>query len=149
VNVEVLGWFAEKPKARTCESIKGILEDGKYVMELDAEADVKDAALIAAAQEAEHFEIASYGTLRTWATVPGKHVGDGPGEKRSHADHRRRERSGQGRSLVSRGHDGLDARPEIVAHAMPAGSARNQTPSQFSALSPFSERFATSPAVAA
>ena len=39
---------------------------------LDAEEPVKDAGLIAAAQEAEHFEIAAYGTLRTWAQVLGK-----------------------------------------------------------------------------
>ena len=41
-------------------------------MSLKADPDVKDAALIAAAQEAEHFEIALYGTLRTWATVLGR-----------------------------------------------------------------------------
>ena len=69
---QIFGWFEEKPKAETCESIKGILEDGKYVLDFDAEPAVKDAALIAAAQEAEHFEIACYGTLRTWAAFLGK-----------------------------------------------------------------------------
>jgi ferritin-like metal-binding protein YciE len=69
---QIFGWFDEKPKARTCESIKGILDDSQHVMDLDAEADVRDAALIAAAQEAEHFEIALYGTLRAWAAVLGK-----------------------------------------------------------------------------
>jgi ferritin-like metal-binding protein YciE len=66
---QVFGWFDEKPRADTCEAIKGIIEDSKDVLKLDAEASVKDAALIAAAQEAEHFEIGSYGTLRTWATA--------------------------------------------------------------------------------
>src|SRR5258705_6135847 len=61
----------EKAKASACAAIKGILDDGKDVVKLDAEPDVKDAALIATAQEAEHFEIAMYGTLRTWAAVLG------------------------------------------------------------------------------
>lgn len=66
---QVFGWFGEKPKTQDCESIKGILDDSKHAMDLDADPDVRDAALIAAAQEAEHFEIALYGTLRTWAVV--------------------------------------------------------------------------------
>jgi ferritin-like metal-binding protein YciE len=69
---QIFGWFGEKPKAQTCQGVKGILDDNKHVMKLDAEAEVRDAALIAAAQEAEHFEIALYGTLRTWAVVLGK-----------------------------------------------------------------------------
>ena len=69
---QIFAWLGEKPKARTCDGIKGILCDSKDVMGLDAEPDVKDAALIAAAQEAEHFEIALYGTLRTWAMVLGR-----------------------------------------------------------------------------
>jgi ferritin-like metal-binding protein YciE len=66
---QIFGWFDEKPRAQTCEAIKGILDDSKDVLDLDAEPDVSDAALIAAAQEVEHFEIALYGTLRTWAVV--------------------------------------------------------------------------------
>jgi ferritin-like metal-binding protein YciE len=70
----IFALFDEKPKGQTCESIKGILEDGEYARDLDAEDAVRDAALIAAAQEAEHFEIAAYGTLRTWAAVMDKNV---------------------------------------------------------------------------
>jgi ferritin-like metal-binding protein YciE len=66
---QIFEWFEEKAKAQTCDAIKGILDDGKRVIDLRAEPDLKDAALIAAAQEAEHFEIALYGTLRTWAVV--------------------------------------------------------------------------------
>src|SRR5262245_8274391 len=69
---QVFEWLDETPKSQTCEAIKGILDDGKHVRDLDAEPDVKDAALIAAVQEAEHFEIALYGTLRTWAALLGK-----------------------------------------------------------------------------
>jgi ferritin-like metal-binding protein YciE len=50
---QIFGFFGEQPRTQTCKSIK-------------------DAALIAAVQEAEHFEIALYGTLRAWATVLGK-----------------------------------------------------------------------------
>jgi ferritin-like metal-binding protein YciE len=58
-----------KAKAETCDGIKGVIKDGDDVLELNAEAAVKDAALIAAAQVAEHVEIAFYGTLRTWAAA--------------------------------------------------------------------------------
>lgn len=69
---QIFEWFGEKPKTQTCESMKGILNDGKHALNLEADADVKDAALIAAAQEVEHLEIAMYGTLRTWAVALGK-----------------------------------------------------------------------------
>jgi ferritin-like metal-binding protein YciE len=65
----IFGWLGQNAKARSCDSIKGILKDGDDMIDLDAEPSVKDAALIAAAQEAEHFEIAAYGTLRTWAAA--------------------------------------------------------------------------------
>ena len=68
----LFGLFDQKPNADTSESIKGLIKDGEDVAGLDAEEPVKDAGLIAAAQEAEHFEIAAYGTLRTWAQVLGK-----------------------------------------------------------------------------
>jgi ferritin-like metal-binding protein YciE len=66
---QIFEWLGEKARTQTCKSIKGILDDGTRVRKLEAEPDVKDAALIAAAQEAEHFEIALYRTLRTWAVV--------------------------------------------------------------------------------
>jgi ferritin-like metal-binding protein YciE len=59
--------FAQKAKPTTCEGIKGIVADAEAILHLDAEPAVKDAGLIAAAQEAEHFEIGAYGTLRSWA----------------------------------------------------------------------------------
>ncbi|MBX3444377.1 MAG: ferritin-like domain-containing protein [Planctomyces sp.] len=59
------------PRAKTCEAMKGLLEEGSEVLEEDAEPDVKDAALIAAAQKVEHYEIATYGTLVAWA----RHLG--------------------------------------------------------------------------
>jgi len=59
------------PKGKTCKAMKGIIEEGQEVMSEDAEEDVMDAALIAAAQKVEHYEIASYGTLCTYAELLG------------------------------------------------------------------------------
>lgn len=56
-------------KARRCEGIEGILEEGEQFMRDELDQDVLDAMLIAAAQKVEHYEIASYGTLRTWAQM--------------------------------------------------------------------------------
>jgi ferritin-like metal-binding protein YciE/DNA integrity scanning protein DisA with diadenylate cyclase activity len=55
------------PNAQTGEGLKGIPRPGEDIINLEAVDSVRDAALIAAAQEAEHYEIAAYGTLRTWA----------------------------------------------------------------------------------
>jgi ferritin-like metal-binding protein YciE len=55
------------PKGKMCEGIKGIVQEGNDMMEEDGEDEVKDAALIAAAQRVEHYEIAAYGTLRHYA----------------------------------------------------------------------------------
>lgn len=60
-----------KAKSKTCEGMKGIIEEGDEMMKKEAEDATMDAALIAAAQKAEHYEIASYGTCRTWAQTLG------------------------------------------------------------------------------
>ncbi|MGH7554673.1 MAG: ferritin-like domain-containing protein [Longimicrobiales bacterium] len=57
----------KSPRGRTCRGMEGLLEEGEEVMEDDAEPDVMDAALIASAQRVEHYEIAGYGTVRTYA----------------------------------------------------------------------------------
>ena len=67
----LFGLFDQKPNADTDDAIKGIISAGDDVASLDSDV-VRDAALIAAAQAAEHYEIAEYGTLRTWARVLGK-----------------------------------------------------------------------------
>jgi ferritin-like metal-binding protein YciE len=55
------------PKGKKCTAMEGLIEEGKELMEEDAAPSVLDAGLIAAAQKVEHYEIASYGTARTWA----------------------------------------------------------------------------------
>jgi ferritin-like metal-binding protein YciE len=58
-------------KGRKCEGMAGLIEEGKTVMEQDADPAVLDAALIAAAQKVEHYEIASYGCVCTYAEMLG------------------------------------------------------------------------------
>jgi ferritin-like metal-binding protein YciE len=58
-------------KAKKCKAVEGLLEEGKEVMEADAEPAVLDAALIAAAQRIEHYEMAGYGCVRTYARQLG------------------------------------------------------------------------------
>ncbi len=61
---EVFGIIGQKPKAKTCPAIDGILEEGKEMMEEYAGSDALDAALISSAQAVEHYEMSRYGTLR-------------------------------------------------------------------------------------
>jgi ferritin-like metal-binding protein YciE len=55
------------PRGKKCVGMEGLIEEGNEIMKEDAEPDVMDAGLIAAAQKVEHYEIASYGTARAWA----------------------------------------------------------------------------------
>jgi len=55
------------PKGKKCEAMEGLIKEGKGLMEEIDKSDTLDAALIAAAQKVEHYEIASYGTVRTYA----------------------------------------------------------------------------------
>jgi ferritin-like metal-binding protein YciE len=59
--------LGESPKAKPCDGMKGIIEEGKSIMQEDFDGITMDAALIAAAQRAEHYEMAAYGTLVAWA----------------------------------------------------------------------------------
>jgi ferritin-like metal-binding protein YciE len=58
-------------RGKTCEAVEGIIEEGKEVMSEAESGQVMDAGLIAAAQAVEHYEIARYGTLRSWAQQLG------------------------------------------------------------------------------
>lgn len=61
----------ESPKGNTCDGMKGLIEEGEDLMDADAPDTVCDAALISSAQRVEHYEIAAYGTVRTWARQLG------------------------------------------------------------------------------
>jgi ferritin-like metal-binding protein YciE len=58
-------------RGKHCVAMEGLIEEGKEVMEEDHDPEVLDAGLIAAAQKIEHYEIAAYGTVRTWAEMLG------------------------------------------------------------------------------
>ncbi len=58
-------------RGKKCKGMEGLLEEGKEVLEEEGEPAVLDAALIASAQRVEHYEIAAYGCLRTYAHLLG------------------------------------------------------------------------------
>lgn len=67
----VFGEIGQSPSRETCAGMKGLIEEGSKTLDEDADPTVKDAALISAAQRVEHYEMAVYGTLRTWARILG------------------------------------------------------------------------------
>jgi len=69
--VQIIGKLNMQTPRKKCKAMEGIIEEGKEVVNEDAEEAVRDAALIAAAQRIEHYEIASYGCARTYAQMIG------------------------------------------------------------------------------
>ena len=61
----------EKPKKKTCAAMKGLIEEASELLQEQKGKSSLDAAIIAAAQKVEHYEIASYGTVRAWAEHMG------------------------------------------------------------------------------
>ena len=57
------------PRGKKCKAMEGLIEEGQEVIDEDADPNVKDAALIAAAQKVEHYEMAGYGCVRTYANL--------------------------------------------------------------------------------
>ena len=68
---QVFESLGEKMKRKTCKAMQGLIEEGTEVMQEHKGNPAIDAALIAAAQKVEHYEIATYGTLCTWADQMG------------------------------------------------------------------------------
>ena len=66
---QIFDQMDESPKGKTCYAMKGLIEEGSEVLGEDGEDSVLDAGIIAAAQKVEHYEIASYGTVRTFADL--------------------------------------------------------------------------------
>jgi ferritin-like metal-binding protein YciE len=63
--------LGQNASGKKCKGMEGLIEEGEEILEEDADPDVRDAALIAAAQRIEHYEIAAYGTARTYAKQLG------------------------------------------------------------------------------
>ncbi len=66
---QIFDRMGEKSGGKTCEAMKGLVKESQELIEAGGEPDVLDAALIAAAQKVEHYEISSYGTLVTYANM--------------------------------------------------------------------------------
>ena len=68
---QIFSNLGKAARAEHCKGMEGLIEEGADLLEQDADAAVKDAALIGAAQRVEHYEIAGYGTARTLAELLG------------------------------------------------------------------------------
>jgi ferritin-like metal-binding protein YciE len=69
---EIFTKLDENPKGKTCHGMKGLIEEGSEILEETGEESVLDAGIIVAAQKVEHYEIASYGSVRTFAELLGQ-----------------------------------------------------------------------------
>jgi ferritin-like metal-binding protein YciE len=69
---QVFELIGEKAKAEKCPAIEGIIKEADELMKEIKDADTRDAAMIAAAQAVEHYEITRYGTLVSWGKLLGK-----------------------------------------------------------------------------
>jgi ferritin-like metal-binding protein YciE len=63
--------LGESPRGKKCVGMEGLIEEAEELLEEDADEDVLDAGLISKAQHVEHYEIAGYGTVRTYAMTLG------------------------------------------------------------------------------
>jgi ferritin-like metal-binding protein YciE len=69
---EIFKALGESPKGKKCKGMEGLIEEGAEVLDEGYEGNVLDAALIGAAQRVEHYEIAGYGTVRSFAETLGE-----------------------------------------------------------------------------
>lgn len=70
---EIFTQLEISPRGAKCKAMEGLVEEGKEILAEDMEDDVRDAALICAAQRVEHYEMAGYGCARTFARDLGHH----------------------------------------------------------------------------
>jgi ferritin-like metal-binding protein YciE len=69
---EIFDALDEKPTGKKCAGMQGLVKEGEGIMDEDFQGEVMDAALISAAQRVEHYEIAAYGCVRSWAELLGE-----------------------------------------------------------------------------
>lgn len=69
---EIFEELEESPKGKTCHGMKGLIEEGSEILDEEGDPTVIDAGIIVAAQKVEHYEIASYGSVRTFACLLGE-----------------------------------------------------------------------------
>jgi ferritin-like metal-binding protein YciE len=63
-----------EPEGKTCQGMKGLLDEGAEVLTEDADPAVRDTAIVSAGQRVEHYEISAYGSARTYARLLGRHA---------------------------------------------------------------------------
>jgi len=68
---EIFTELGETPTGKTCKGMQGLISEGTEAIQLQGDPDVRDAALIGAAQRVEHYEMAGYGVARTFAKELG------------------------------------------------------------------------------
>lgn len=68
---QVFELLEQRARAKKCEAMEGLIAEAQSILEMDAAPEVLDALIIAAAQKVEHYEIATYGTLCSWAKLLG------------------------------------------------------------------------------
>ena len=69
---QIFSAMDESPKGKKCAGMEGLLEEGEEVIKEQSSSDALDSGLIAAAQRVEHYEIAAYGTVRSFAELLGE-----------------------------------------------------------------------------
>ena len=69
---EAMRTMGESPTSKTCDGMKGLLDEGETMMNETPAGALRDAVMITGAQKVEHYEMASYGTVRTYARVLGE-----------------------------------------------------------------------------
>ncbi len=69
---EVFEMLGQSAKSVKCKGMEGILEEGEEALKMKGSPDTLDAAIIMSAQKVEHYEIAAYGSLATWADMLGR-----------------------------------------------------------------------------
>jgi ferritin-like metal-binding protein YciE len=74
---ELLTLHKQSTRGPKCKGMEGVLAEGAEMIDEEADVEVKDAGLISAAQRVEHYEIAGYGTARTYAKLLGDDQGEG------------------------------------------------------------------------
>lgn len=124
--VTIFELLDQSPQGKKCKGMEGVIAEGTEMIEEDADPEVKDAGLISAAQRAEHYEMAAYGCVRTYATL----LGDDAAAKllqttldeEGDADKKLTELS---KSINIEAADGEDAE-EMNATVPPTGGSRNK-----------------------
>ena len=70
--IQALEQLGERASSKTCEGMQGLLQEGETMMSESPAGALRDAVMITSAQKVEHYEIASYGTARTYAQLLGE-----------------------------------------------------------------------------